>query len=132
MADILSSEIKARIEKYLTDPSIKSLARDEKALQKIKTGFPTMKARLRLKLGEVYDDLEIFYTMLFDGSFALDEGSRTTLVAVMIYFLDPFDFIPQGAPLVGLVDERLVIACAAQACRAEIDRFTRSGGQSQA
>ncbi len=132
MADILSSEIKARIEKYLTDPSIQSLSHDEKALQKIKTNFPAMKTRLRLKLGEVCDDLETFYSMLYDTSFALDERSRTTLVAVMIYFLDPFDFLPQGAPLVGLVDDRLVIACAAQACRSEVDRFTSSGGRSQA
>jgi len=132
MADILSGEIKARIEKYLTDPSIRSLSHDDKALQKIKTDFPAMKARLRLKLGEVCDDLETFYSMLFDASFVLDERARTTLVAVLIYFLDPFDFLPQGAPLVGLVDDRLVIACAAQACRKEIDRFSQSNGQSQA
>lgn len=131
MADILSSEIKARIDKFLSDPSIQSLARDQNALQKIKTDFPTMKARLRLKLGEVCDDLEIFYSMLFDKDCNLGERSRTTIVAVMIYFLDPFDFIPQGAPLVGLVDDRLVIACAAQACRNEIDRYTRSGGRCQ-
>ncbi len=131
MADILSSEIKARIEKYLTNPSIQSLARDEKALQKIKMTFPTMRARLRLKLGQVHDDLDIFYTMLFDPSFALDARARTTLVAVMVYFLDPFEFIPEGIPLVGLVDDRLVIACAAQACRAEVDRFNRLSGQSE-
>ena len=74
-------------------------------------------------LGEVYSDLETFHRMLFDHSFETDEKTRQALVAALIFFLNPFDFFPGGMPLLGLVDGRLVIACAAQNCSGEIDRF---------
>lgn len=124
MADVLGNEIKSRIEEYLASPLIQSKVSDPSVLKKIETDFLKKTLGLRLKLGDVFADLETFYNMLFDHTFTTDEKTKTALVAVMIYFLNPFDFIPGGIPIMGLVDDRFVIACAAQACRPEIDRFT--------
>jgi uncharacterized membrane protein YkvA (DUF1232 family) len=124
MTDVLGREIKTRIEEYLASPLLHSKASDPQVLKKIETDFLKKSLGLRLKLGDVFADLETFYQMLFDPDFTPDEKTRTALVAVMIYFLNPFDFIPGGIPIVGLVDDRLVIAFAAQVCRPEIDRFT--------
>jgi|GEM_PF-2108823 len=126
MADLLGHEIKARIEQYLTDPLLQQISADPNVLKKIESEFPLKSTRLKLTLGDVYGDLNVFYKMLFDPSFALAAGSKTALVAVLIYFLNPFDYLPRGISFVGLVEDRLVIACAAQSCRDEIDRFTTS------
>jgi len=123
MADILGREIKTRIEKYLSDPPFRSKTGVPDILKRIEADFPRRAKGLRRKLGHVYGDLETFYEILFGQSFVTNEKTRNTLTAALVFFLNPFEFLPKGIPLVGLVDDRLVIACAAQLCRSEIRRF---------
>lgn len=130
MTDVLGREIKTRIEEYLSHPILQSKATDPQVLQKIEADFLKKAPGLRIKLGDVFSDLETFYRILFDKDFTPDAKTQTALVAAMVYFLNPFDFIPGGIPIVGLVDDRLVIACAAQLCRFEIDRYSNRGKKS--
>ncbi len=123
MSDILGGEIKTRIEQFLSDPGIRAKASDPDTLKKIRIEFAKKTSRLRHNLGDAYSDLETFHDMLFDETFTLDKKTAALLVAVMIFFLNPFDFIPEGIPLLGLVDDRLVIAIAARACSGELLRF---------
>lgn len=124
MADILGCKIKTRIQKFLTEPHLRDIARDQAILDKIKSDYIRKADGLRLKLGDAFSDLDTFHSMLFDSSLEMNEEIRSVLVAVMAYFLNPFDFIPGGIPLVGLVDDRLVIAIAAKICREEIAGYT--------
>jgi hypothetical protein len=123
MTDLLGQEIKTRIETYLKHPHLESIVSDPAALERIRADFSRKSSALRVKLGEVYADLETFHDMVFEPSFEIGVEARRTLVAVLIFFLNPFEFFPGGMPLLGLVDGRLVIACAAQTCSGEIDRF---------
>jgi len=125
MADILSGEIKARIEQYLADLRHETICSDPDALAKIRNDFQRKADLLRHKLGDVYADLETFHDMLFDPGFQIGPAEKKKLVAVMVYFLNPFGYFPGGTSLVGLVDDRLVIACAAQACHRALERFAR-------
>ena len=128
MADILGREIKESIEKYLADPRFTEKARDPKVLERIRRDFPARSKILERRFGRVFADLEIFYHMLFDPDFDAGAETRRILAAVLIYFLNPFEYVSGGIPLVGLVDDRLVIACAAQRCREAIDRFAAAKG----
>ncbi len=123
MADILGREIKTRIERYLSNPSFGSEAGAPEILKRIKIDFPRKAKGLRPRLGPVFGDLEIFYEILFEQSFDANKKTQKILTATLVFFLNPFEFLPKGIPLVGLVDGRLVIACAAQLCRSEINRF---------
>lgn len=123
MTDLLGQEIKTRIETYLKHPHLETIIADPVFLDKVRADFSRKSSALRVKLGEVYADLETFHRMVFEPAFETDEVTRRALVATLIFFLNPFDFFPGGIPLLGLVDGRLVIACAAQTCSGEIDRF---------
>jgi uncharacterized membrane protein YkvA (DUF1232 family) len=46
-------------------------------------------------------------------------------VGALIYFLDPFDAIPDAIPGVGYVDDASVIALVAGALKTDIERFVR-------
>jgi uncharacterized membrane protein YkvA (DUF1232 family) len=52
---------------------------------------------------------------------------RSILMAVgaLVYFLDPFDAIPDAMPGVGYVDDASVIALVAAALKTDIERFVR-------
>ena len=52
---------------------------------------------------------------------------RSILMAVgaLVYFLDPFDAIPDAIPGVGYVDDASVVALVAGALKTDIDRFVR-------
>jgi uncharacterized membrane protein YkvA (DUF1232 family) len=123
MADILGREIKTWIERYLSDPPFRSEAGVADILKRVKVDFPQKTKGLRRKLGPVFCDLETFYEILFEQSFVVNKRTQKILTATLVFFLNPFEFLPKGIPLVGLVDDRLVIACAAQLCRSEINRF---------
>ena len=46
-------------------------------------------------------------------------------IAAMIYFVEPFDLIPDSVPVFGLLDDIAVIMFVARSNRSEISRFRR-------
>jgi len=50
-------------------------------------------------------------------------GSMVLIVAAIIYFVNPFDLIPDVIPFVGYVDDALVIGFVIRQIRTELDRF---------
>ena len=44
-------------------------------------------------------------------------------IAAIIYFVNPFDFIPDFLPMVGFLDDAGVLAFVIQSIRRDIDRF---------
>ncbi len=125
MADILGCKIKDRIEEFLTAPEFLDISSNRAILEKINSDYLRKADGLRAKLGDAFSDLDTFHAFLFDSEREKTDRTRTVLVAVMAYFLNPFDFVPDGIPLVGLVDDRLVIALAAKICGKEIEGYTR-------
>jgi uncharacterized membrane protein YkvA (DUF1232 family) len=47
------------------------------------------------------------------------------VVAALIYFLSPFDLIPDGIPVFGLMDDAAVIGCVARANLTAISNFRK-------
>jgi uncharacterized membrane protein YkvA (DUF1232 family) len=47
------------------------------------------------------------------------------MVAAIIYFLTPFDLIPDGVPVFGLMDDAAVIGCVARANLTALSNFRK-------
>jgi len=45
------------------------------------------------------------------------------VIAVVIYFLSPFDLIPDSVPVLGLIDDAAVVTCVAKANLTLISSF---------
>ena len=73
-----------------------------------------------------WETLQIFIRMLrawASGSYSAPADSILMIVAAVIYFVSPFDIIPDGIPVFGLMDDVAVIACVAKANLTAISNF---------
>ena len=57
------------------------------------------------------------------GKFCSPADCILLLTGAVIYFVSPFDLIPDSVPVLGLVDDASVIACVARANRTLISKF---------
>lgn len=46
-----------------------------------------------------------------------------TIIAAIIYFVSPFDLIPDSVPILGHIDDALVVRLALESVRADLDAF---------
>jgi uncharacterized membrane protein YkvA (DUF1232 family) len=99
---------KSRVEQLLT-----------KAYAKFKASAP--------RLAEVAGDLETLFRMLraWTKGVYRDIGISSLLVILgaVIYFVNPFDAIPDLIPFLGFTDDISLIALAVTRVKSEIDRF---------
>jgi uncharacterized membrane protein YkvA (DUF1232 family) len=75
-----------------------------------------------------WESLQIFLRLLrahFEGKFTAPAGSILMVVAAVIYFVSPFDLIPDSIPVLGMVDDAAVITCVAKANLTLISNFRR-------
>lgn len=90
-----------------------------KAYAKSKTSAP--------RLAEVAGDLETLFRMLraWTKGVYRDIGVSSLLVILgaVIYFVNPFDAIPDLIPFLGFTDDISLIALAVTRVKSEIDRF---------
>jgi uncharacterized membrane protein YkvA (DUF1232 family) len=65
-----------------------------------------------------WESLQIFLRLLraqLAGKFRAPADSVLVLVAAVIYFVSPFDLIPDSVPVLGLMDDAALITCVAKA-----------------
>jgi uncharacterized membrane protein YkvA (DUF1232 family) len=75
-----------------------------------------------------WESLQIFFRMIrawVDGKYCAPADSILMLVAAVIYFLSPFDLIPDAIPVFGLIDDAGVIACVAKTKLTAISNFRK-------
>jgi uncharacterized membrane protein YkvA (DUF1232 family) len=75
-----------------------------------------------------WESLQTFLRLLrahFAGKFCAPADSILMVVAAVIYFVSPFDLIPDSIPVLGLIDDASVIACVAKANRTLISDFRK-------
>ena len=53
----------------------------------------------------------------------ISEQNLLIIVAAIIYFVSPFDVIPDWVPLLGLIDDAFVISLALKSVRLDLDTF---------
>jgi uncharacterized membrane protein YkvA (DUF1232 family) len=75
-----------------------------------------------------WETLQLFIRMIrawAAGSYRAPDGSILMVTAAVIYFLSPFDLIPDHVPVFGLLDDAAVIAFVAKANLAAISKFRK-------
>jgi uncharacterized membrane protein YkvA (DUF1232 family) len=75
-----------------------------------------------------WESLQIFLRMIrarVAGKYCAPADSILMVVAAVIYFLSPFDLVPDGIPVFGLIDDAAVIGCVARANLTAISNFRK-------
>lgn len=73
-----------------------------------------------------WESLQILGRMLrswMSGSYRLRVSTLVAVVGALIYLVEPFDLIPDGVPVFGLMDDAALIAAVAKMNLTEISRF---------
>jgi uncharacterized membrane protein YkvA (DUF1232 family) len=75
-----------------------------------------------------WESLQIFLRLLraqLAGKFCAPADSILMIVAAVIYFVSPFDLIPDSIPLLGLTDDTSVLICVARSNLTLISNFRK-------
>ncbi len=67
--------------------------------------------------------LDNMIAMLRDEGWALDEEDRKRVLAALVYFVDPADVIPDSAPVLGYLDDAIMIELCVRDLKHELDAY---------
>ena len=67
--------------------------------------------------------LQVLIDMLRDDEWSLTESERDNVVAALAYFADPEDIIPDNVPVLGYIDDAIMIELVVIELAHEIDAF---------
>ena len=65
-------------------------------------------------VGKRIPELESLISMLTDEEWQLPEGDRERLLATFVYFADPEDILPDDIPVIGYLDDVIIIELVAR------------------
>ena len=81
-----------------------------------------LKLAKRIRLA--YDMLMAWWT----GNFEFPRATVAALTLALLYFINPFDLIPDMLPVVGVVDDAMVFALVARMMSADTKRYAKKFG----
>jgi uncharacterized membrane protein YkvA (DUF1232 family) len=73
-----------------------------------------------------WESLQIFVRLVrawLEGKYVLPAATLLMFIAALIYFVNPFDMIPDSVPVLGFVDDAAVITFVARSNISAISRF---------
>jgi uncharacterized membrane protein YkvA (DUF1232 family) len=103
------------------------LTEDRNALQKLIDKASNKAVDYKDRLKEVWAEVQIFFRMLKawkDGKHKLELKTGLSIIAAIIYFVNPFDIIPDFIPALGLIDDITIITYVITRFEKEIERFS--------
>lgn len=69
------------------------------------------------------DDVKILLAILRDSSFKISWKAKSIIIAGLLYFISPFDLLPDYIPFLGYIDDAFVISSVVNAVMQEIERY---------
>ncbi len=128
----LPSELQQELERSLYDragrmhPDDERLVdeRLEKKIQSLLSGSAMVSQKLRVLIQRV----QLLYSLLKDPDFSLRWTTKALILAALVYFINPFDMVPDVLPLIGYVDDAFVIGLVINSLNEEIRRYAEFRG----
>ena len=103
------------------------LTEDRNALKRLIDKASNKAVDYKDRLKEVWTEVQIFFRMLKawkDGEHKLELKTGLSIIAAIIYFVNPFDIIPDFIPALGLIDDITIITYVISRFGNEIERFS--------
>lgn len=74
-------------------------------------------------VAERFQRLRVLIGMLMDAEWALEGDERKNVVDALAYFANPHDLIPDGVPVLGFIDDAIMVELVAQELQHEIEAY---------
>jgi len=128
----LPSELQQELEQSLYDRADRIRPEDErlveerleKKIQSLLSGSAMVSQKLRVLIQRV----QLLYSLLTDPDFSLRWTTKALILAALVYFINPFDMVPDVLPLIGYVDDAFVIGLILNSLNEEIRRYAEFRG----
>ena len=88
-----------------------------------KTESRIRSVRLLRAAGSLVANLRLLVAMLRDGSFHLSWQTKALILSAMAHFLMPLDSVPDVIPIVGFIDDTVVVGAVIRRLNGEIERY---------
>ena len=72
---------------------------------------------------ERFQRLRILIGMLVDAEWAIEKDERKSVLDALAYFANPHDLIPDGVPVLGYIDDAIMVELVAQELEHEIEAY---------
>ncbi len=72
-----------------------------------------------------YEDFKLFFSMLNNKNFKMEKSTVLSVGGALAYVVLPIDLVPDFLPLVGWVDDALVLKIVMDSAKGEVDRFRK-------
>lgn len=70
-----------------------------------------------------FDDFKLLFSMISDGKFKLQSSTKISVGGALAYVVLPTDVVPDFIPLMGWVDDALVLKLVMDSAKGEISRY---------
>lgn len=111
--------------KSMKDARSKAIAvPEEQVIEQASSMIGTVgKAKVPLFVQERVSKLASLIDMLADDEWALPDADRKNVVAALAYFAEPYDIIPDDVPVLGYIDDAIMIELVVKELKPIIDAF---------
>jgi uncharacterized membrane protein YkvA (DUF1232 family) len=118
-ADALKSRV-VRDARRMTERDAQRVVQRQRELEDKLKGLPEKLKKLVLQVKLLYELIRAYV----DGSYReVPWASIAMAVAATVYFLSPIDLIPDAIPVIGLLDDALVVRFTLSAIQADLREF---------
>jgi uncharacterized membrane protein YkvA (DUF1232 family) len=113
------------VDEIFTNSTWKAQAEKPGTLEQLGHKWDETLATKGQSLKTYLDDLKLAYKMLRDPYFQLERNKKITLIIALLYIISPIDLIPDGIPLLGMLDDVLVAGYAIKQVAGELERYKK-------
>ena len=111
-----------KVEQVFEDPTRKQQAEQPGILEQIRHRLDQKLSSKSQSLKSYIEDIKLAYAMVRDPGFRIDHTTRVVVIIALLYLISPIDLLPDAIPVLGLLDDALVIGYALKQAAAELER----------
>lgn len=116
--DSLKKKYQTKAEEYMKDKEKTKKLLDE-AMKKAKKQGP---------LEEIWENIQLMFGLLKDwlsGEYNVSKGTIVAIIIGLIYFVAPFDVVPDFIPFFGYLDDAVVLGIIIKQIQFELDEYKK-------